>query len=175
LIGDAFYADLYAIKGEGMAHKSDSDAVRLNIPMEGWEDTARDIGTPTVLIEAMVTGGVAELLVGVTRDPAHGFALTLGAGGVWTELLRDTVTRLLPVTETDIGDMLKSLKIYPLLTGYRGKPAACLHAITATVLGVQDYVLNGPDAVDEVEINPLICTPETAVAADALITLGERP
>lgn len=172
--GDCHYSDLYAIKGEGMAHKSEAGAVRLNIAEHDWGKTARDIGTDTVLIEAMITGGVAELLVGITRDPAHGFALTLGAGGVWTELLRDTTTRLLPVTEADILDALKSLKIYPLLDGFRGKPAASLHAITDAVLALQDYVLSGPDAVDEVEINPLICTPDTAVAADALITLGEK-
>ncbi|NNK17027.1 MAG: acetate--CoA ligase family protein [Sulfitobacter sp.] len=170
---DAFYADLYVLKGEGIAHKSDAGAVRLGIPQEDWEPTARAIGTPTVLIEAMVTGGVAELLIGITRDPAHGFALTLGAGGIWTELLRDTATRLLPVTENDIHDALRSLRIYPLLTGYRGKPAASLHAIETAVLGLQDYVLSGPDAVVEAEINPLICTPERAVAADALITLGD--
>ncbi len=172
--GDAYYADIYAIKGEGMAHKSEAGAVRLNVPQDGWEEAARNIGTPTVLIEAMVTGGVAELIIGITRDPAHGFALTLGAGGIWTELLRDTATRLLPVTERDIQDALKSLRIYPLLVGYRSKPGASLYNIEQTVLALQDYVLSGPDDVNEVEINPLICTPERAVAADALITLKDQ-
>lgn len=171
--GDAYYADTYAIKGEGMAHKSEAGAVRLGIAEEDWDLTARDIGTPTVLIEAMVTGGVAELLIGIIRDPPHGFVLTLGAGGIWTELLRDTATCLLPITEDDIHDALRSLRIYPLLTGYRGKSGASLTSIEQAVLALQDYVLSGPDAVAEVEINPLICTPERAVAADALITLGE--
>lgn len=172
--GDAYHSDLYAIKGEGMAHKSDSGAVRLNIPQNAWAETARSIGTPTVLIEAMVMGGVAELLVGVTRDPAHGFALTIGAGGIWTELLRDTTTLLLPVTEADIRNALQSLRIYPLLTGYRGHPRASLFQIERAILALQDYVLSGVDSVGEVEINPLICTPDRAVAADALITLEDK-
>ncbi|MEW9917972.1 acetate--CoA ligase family protein [Marimonas sp. MJW-29] len=172
--GDCFYSDTYAIKGEGMAHKSEAGAVRLNVAQEDWESTARDIGTQIVLVECMVTGGVAELLIGITRDPAHGFALTIGAGGIWTELLRDTATRLLPVTEGDIHDALKSLRIYPLLTGFRGNPPANLYEIETAILALQDYVLNGPDAVAEVEINPLICTPDRAVAADALITLEDK-
>ncbi len=171
--GDACYAETYAIKGEGLAHKSESGAVRLGIAQTDWDRTARDIGTPTVLIESMVTGGVAELLVGVTRDPAHGFALTIGAGGVWTELLRDTATLLLPVTEHDVHEALQSLRIYPLLTGFRGKPPACLHALCSAVLALQDYVLSGPDTVAEVEINPLICTSDRAIAVDALIVLED--
>ncbi len=169
--GDCYYTDLYAIKGEGMAHKSEAGAVRLNVAEADWEAVARDVGTATVLIECMITDSVAELLIGITRDPAHGFALTIGTGGIWTELLRDTATRLLPVTEGDIHDALKSLRIYPLLTGFRGKPPANLHEIEQTILALQDYVLRGPDTVAEVEINPLICTPDRAVAADALITL----
>ncbi len=170
---DAFHSELYAIKGEGMAHKSEAGAVRLGIAASDWEQTAREIGTSTVLIESMITGGVVELLVGITRDPAHGFALTLGAGGVLTEILRDTATRLLPVTAEDVDEALQSLRIYPLLKGFRGKPAADLYEIVKAVLALQDYVLSGPDDIAEVEINPLICTPDQAVAADALIILGD--
>ena len=130
---------------------------------------AREIGTKHVLVEEMIADGIAELLIGIAQDPAHGYALTLGAGGVWTELLRDTVTLLLPVTEAQIEAALGTLRIAPLLQGYRGQPLAKLSAITQTVLALQTYVLDGPDAVVEIEINPLICTPTRAIAADALI------
>jgi len=171
--GDCYYSDSYVVKGEGVAHKSEAGAVRLNVAQADWESTARDIGTSTVLIESMIMDGVAELLIGITRDPAHGFALTIGAGGIWTELLRDTATLLLPVTTGDIQAALQSLRVHPLLTGFRGKPPADLYAIETAILAVQDYVMNGPDIVAEVEINPLICTPDSAVAADALIVLED--
>ena len=159
----------FAVKGAGLAHKSDSGAVRLGISPEDLPQTVADIGTETVLIEEMITNGIAELLIGVVRDPAHGFVLTIGAGGVMTELLRDTTSLLLPTTEEAITDALSTLKIAPLLNGFRGQPAANLPAITEAILSVQSYVLAHADHIGEVEINPLICTPTGAIAADALI------
>jgi hypothetical protein len=76
------------------------------------------------LVEEMVEDGVAEILVGVLRDPAHGFVLTLGAGGVLAELLADTVSLLLPATAPEIERALDTLRLAPLLGGYRGRPAA---------------------------------------------------
>lgn len=158
-----------AVKGLGLAHKSELGAVRLGLGPETVGAAARDIGTGQVLIEEMVTGGVAELLVGVTRDPAHGFVLTLGAGGVLTELLLDTVSLLVPSRPEAIRAALARLRCAPLLAGYRGKPAADIDAILAAVAAVQAYVLANADSVSEVEINPLICAPDRAVAVDALI------
>ncbi|WP_420012930.1 acetate--CoA ligase family protein [Tateyamaria sp.] len=159
----------FAVKGVGLAHKSEHGAVRLGVLTSGLVEVARDIGTDNILVEEMVPDAVAELLVGVTRDPAHGFVLTLGAGGVLTEVLRDTISLLLPVTANDIKNALGTLNCAPLLDGYRGKPAAHLPAITDAVLAVQAYVLAHQDSVSEVEINPLMCTPDRAVAVDALI------
>ena len=159
----------FAVKGIGFAHKSEHQAVRLGVPFADLEGVAKDIGSDTVLVEEMVTDAVAELLVGVTRDPAHGFVLTLGAGGILTEVLQDTVSLLLPVTDTEIKTALGTLACAPLLAGYRGKPAAHLPAIVDAVLALQSYVLAHVDSVSEAEINPLICTPNRAIAVDALI------
>ncbi|WP_166418348.1 acetate--CoA ligase family protein [Cochlodiniinecator piscidefendens] len=159
----------FAIKGVGLAHKSEHEAVRLEIAPEDAVRVASEIGTSDVLIEEMITGTVAELLVGVIRDPAHGYVLTLGAGGVLTEVLRDTTSLLLPVTPDDIRAALAKLKVAPLLAGYRGKPAANLDTIVVAIEAVQSYVLENADTVSEVEINPLLCTPNRAVAVDALI------
>jgi hypothetical protein len=103
------------------------------------------------------------------RDPVHGFVLTLGAGGIWTEILRDTVTRLLPITEDEIRAALADLRVAPLLRGYRGAPAANIEAVVAVVLAVQAYVASQAGMLEEVEINPLLCTPTRAVAVDALV------
>ncbi|NOC85605.1 acetate--CoA ligase family protein [Ruegeria sp. HKCCD6428] len=159
----------FAVKGVGLAHKSEHGAVRLGIKAEDVADVAAEIGTDSILIEEMITGTVAELLVGVVRDPAHGFVLTLGAGGVLTEILSDTASVLVPSTPEDIRAALGKLKIAPLLAGYRGQRAADMDAIIAAVDAVQAYVMQNADTLGEVEINPLLCTPDKAVAVDALI------
>ena len=161
-----------AIKGEGLAHKTEAGAVRLNISPQDAAHVAADIGTDTVLIEEMIEGAVVELLIGVTRDAAHGFVLTMGAGGVLTEIMHDTVSLLLPVTADDIAQALQRLRIAPVISGYRGQPAASTGAIVDAVLALQDYVAAHRDAIMEVEINPLLCTPTRAVAVDALVQTG---
>ena len=162
----------FAVKGVGLAHKSDHGAVRLGVAAADVARVASEIGTPEVLVEEMVSDTVAELLVGVVRDPAHGFVLTLGAGGVLTELMRDTVSLLVPAAPEAIRAGLEQLRIAPLLAGYRGKPGANMDAILEAVAAVQDYVLAHAETLGEVEINPLLATPDRAVAVDALIRQG---
>ena len=123
--------------------------------------------------EEMVRDGVAELRVGVVRDPAHGFVLTIAAGGVLTELMRDSVSVLVPASRGAVRAGLEGLRIAPLLAGYRGGPGVDMGALLDAVAAVQAYVLANADTLDEVEINPLICTPSRAVAVDALIRKGE--
>ncbi|MEL6376601.1 MAG: acetate--CoA ligase family protein [Pseudomonadota bacterium] len=163
------------LKGSGAAHKTEAGLVRLHLQdADQVRQTAQEMATDKFLVEEMVGGGIAELLLGVVRDPAHGFVLTLGAGGVMTEILADTQSLLLPVTRKEIKDALSNLRIFPILEGYRGKPAADIEAIVAAVLAVQDYVIANAARLDEVEINPLICCSDRAVAADALIRIGDE-
>lgn len=157
------------LKGLGIAHKSEHGAVRVGLAADEVAAAAASMPAKGFLVEEMITGTVAELLVGVTRDPAHGFVLTLGAGGVMTELLRDTVSLLVPSSREAVKQALFKLKCAPLLSGFRGKPPAEIESILDAVDAIQAYVTATADAVTEVEINPLICTPERAVAADALI------
>jgi len=165
------------LKALGLAHKSEAGGVRLGLQSRAEVvAAARDMtGAQDVpagfLVEAQVRGAVAELLVGVTRDPAHGFVLTLGAGGVMTEVLRDTQALLLPVTRPAVADALARLRMAPVLAGYRGAPAADPGAVWAVVDAVQRVVCSALGRIEEVEINPLICLPEGAVAVDALIRL----
>lgn len=157
------------LKGLGLAHKSEHGAVRLGLEPEMVAEEAQRMGADAYLVEEMVQGAVVELLVGVTRDAAHGFLLTLGAGGVLTELWQDTVSMLLPVTAKEIEVALGRLRISPLLGGYRGRPAADRAAIIEAVLALQSYVIAHQATISEVETNPLICTQDAAIAADALI------
>jgi len=159
-----------ALKGEGVAHKTEAGAVALNLAdAAAVEAAARAMPAPGYLVEEMITGGVAELLVGVVRDPAHGFVLTLAAGGTLTELWRDSAALLLPAAPADIDTALDGLRIAPLLAGWRGAPAADRAAIRRAIAAISAYAMDKADRLEEVEVNPLICTPHRAIAADALI------
>ncbi|MCI2393529.1 acetate--CoA ligase family protein [Aliiroseovarius sediminis] len=159
-----------ALKGEGLAHKSEAGAVKLNLPdSQAVRDAADAMACDSFLVEQMITGAIAELLVGVTRDPAHGYVLTVAAGGILTELLQDSRSLLVPATRAEVRDALMRLKIAPLLTGYRGAAPAALDAVLDNVMAVQAFVMATP--AHEIEINPLIVTADRAVAADALIRI----
>jgi succinyl-CoA synthetase beta subunit len=165
-----------ALKALGLAHKTEAGAVALHLTTPGAVRTAAARMPPgPLLLEEMVTGTVAELLVGVLRDPAHGFVLTLGAGGTLAEVLADSASLLLPARRSDVARALDGLRIAPLLRGYRGAPPACRTALLDAIMALQDCAIAHAATLLELEINPLIVTPDRAVAADALIRLGETP
>ncbi len=155
-----------ALKGLGFAHKTEAGAVRLGLTsLSGQPEMA---GATGYLAEEMVTGVVAELLVGLRRDPVYGATLTLGFGGVTAELLADTVTLVLPVTEDGVRAALRQLRLWPLLDGYRGRPKADVAAAVAAVMALQSF-MQGRPGIEEVEINPLMICQTGAVAVDAVI------
>ena len=161
------------LKGTGLAHKSEAGAVALRLTSERQvRDAASRMPSDTFLVEEMVCDVVAELLVGVVADRAHGYVLTLAAGGVLTELLQDTVSLILPVAREDVTHALGGLRIARVLDGYRGQPACDREAIVDAVMAVQSYAMSLP--VNEVEINPLLCGENFAIAADALIRSEEK-
>ena len=156
----------FALKGLGFAHKTEAGAVRLDVTDPLVEPPMH--GARGYLLEEMIPGGVAEVLVGVRRDPVYGTALTLGAGGRLAELLDDTVTRVLPITPDETRDALAATRIGRVLEGFRGGACADLGPLLRTVQALQDMMRSDPSLV-EIEINPLIVTETRAVAADALI------
>ncbi|MEM6310494.1 MAG: acetate--CoA ligase family protein, partial [Pseudomonadota bacterium] len=159
------------VKGQGVAHKTEAGAVVLNVRgAKAVEAAARGMPTETFLVEEMIKNTVAEVLVGVVKDPAHGYVMTLAAGGTLTELLEDSASLLVPSDAQAIGAALRSLKVTKLLNGYRGAPGANVEAIVHAVMAVQAYVV--AEHPEEVEVNPLMCGPTEAVAADALIKIG---
>ncbi|MEM9048141.1 MAG: acetate--CoA ligase family protein [Pseudomonadota bacterium] len=151
-----------ALKGLGFSHKSEAGAVRLDL-------TAAEIAPMQAaqgyLVERMVEGGIAELLIGLRRDPVYGAHLTLGLGGVTAELLADTATLILPATDRDIRQALADLRLAPLLTGHRGRPPADLDAALAAIARLVALFVAVPDLA-EIEINPLILRPAGQDRAD---------
>jgi acetate---CoA ligase (ADP-forming) len=168
-----------AVKALGLAHKSEAGAVRLNLRDEAAvrEAAHQLIGLGSGLyVERMIAHGVAELIVGVTRDPVFGPVMTLGSGGVLVELLRDSATLLLPASRADIETALRGLRLFPLLYGYRGRPKADLAATIDAIAGIAGYVLAHADRIEELDINPLIACAEGKGAwiADALLIFKEN-
>lgn len=160
-----------ALKGEGIAHKTEAGAVALGLESASEvADAARAMSAENFLVEQMIVGPSVEMLVGIVCDPAHGYVLTLAAGGTLTELMDDSVSLLVPAGAQDIENAMLGLKSAKLLNGYRGAPPANRQALIDAVTQLQDYVQSARPL--EVEVNPLMCGPEHAVVADALITLG---
>jgi acyl-CoA synthetase (NDP forming) len=127
------------------------------------------------LISEMVTGG-AECILGVTSDPTFGPVITFGLGGVMVELIKDTVCRLAPVSESDAMTMITQLKTSPLLSGYRGGPRHDLEALARAIAGVSEFAARHADQIATIEVNPLIVLPGDGgvVALDAVIETLEQ-
>ena len=166
-----------ALKALGVAHKSEAGAVKLNLrDAEAVRNVAAEV-LPLgagLYVERMVQGGVAELIVGFTRDPLFGPVMTLGSGGVLVELLKDSATLLLPASRAEIEAALRGLKLFPLLDGFRGRPKADLEAAIDSVLALASFVLDHADEIEELDVNPLIVCAQGkgAWVADALIVTG---
>ncbi len=161
-----------AVKALGVAHKSELGAVKLNLrdadAVRAAADAMAGLGSG-LYVERMVKGGIAELIVGITRDPLFGPVMTVGSGGVLVELLKDSVTLLLPSSRADIETALRSLQMFPLLDGYRGRAKADVDAAIDAILGIADFALANAATLDELDVNPLIVCDKGAWIADALM------
>lgn len=168
-----------------LAHKTEAGGVRLNVADEAAlraacgeilasvRSHAPQARLDGFLVQPMAAGGGAELIAGVTHDPVFGPALTVGLGGVLTELYRDTSHRLLPVDDAMAGEMLRELKAWPLLDGFRGRPHADVGAARAAVAALSSAALALGPRAREIEINPLQVRAQGqgAMALDALVLL----
>ncbi len=164
------------LKALGVAHKTEAGAVAL-----GLEDRAAVAAaaerlaalSERLLVESMVSGAVAELLVGVGHDPQFGLALVIGAGGELVELIDDTATLLLPTDRAAVAEALESLKVCRLLDGYRGRPKGDKAAVIQAMLAIAAFAQDRRNELLELDVNPLLVLPEGVVAADALLCLAD--
>lgn len=162
-----------------LAHKTEAGGVRLNLKSaQDVVDAAAAMAdlSDRFLVEGMATDVVAEFIVGVSRDPQFGLALTLGAGGVLVELLKDAVTLLLPVTRADIRTAFESLRTWPLVCGYRGRAAGDVDALVDAVAAVAAYAQANAAQLVELDVNPVLVLPQGrgVVAVDAMIRLMQQ-
>ena len=163
-----------------LAHKTEAGGVHLNIqnPQQVRAAVSQMAHlSDRFLVEQMAQNVVAEMIVGVQRDPQFGLTLTLGAGGVWVELLHDAVTLLSPVKPGDVVAALHSLKIAPLLQGFRGKQGGDVNALVQVVMAIWAYAQDHATTLVELDVNPVLVLPQGlgVVAVDVLIrTRGEN-
>jgi acetyl coenzyme A synthetase (ADP forming)-like protein len=167
--------------GPDIVHKTDVGAVRLELI--GQEEVTaaatemarriREAGLTLegFLVQEMVTGGV-EMLVGVAQDPLFGPVVACSAGGTAAELLRDVSVRIAPITDLDASEMVRSLKTFPLLDGYRGAPKADVATLEEVILRVSAMVDAHP-SIAEMDCNPVMVLPQGAVIVDARVRVQE--
>ncbi|WP_269933000.1 acetate--CoA ligase family protein [Aminobacter sp. HY435] len=168
------------IASPDIAHKSDAGLVRLGVTdgeaaaalhdelvarAAAYSPSARIEG---VLMQEQIGVGV-EMIVGLSQDADLGPTLTVGAGGIYAEILRDAATRPLPVDRGDIREMIASLRLSPLLDGARGAPAADKEALVELVFRLAQLGLAAGPGIAELDLNPVIVLPDRAVAVDALV------
>lgn len=165
-----------ALKGSGVAHKTEAGAVRLNLSSEAEVIAAARAMASVAdgyLVERMAAKPVAELILGALRDPVAGPVLTIGAGGILVELLDDAAVITLPTTKAEIKSTIAGLKIATLLNGYRGQAKGDITALIDAVSAAADFVMAHAAEIEELDINPLMVLPEGqgVVAVDALVRM----
>jgi acetyl coenzyme A synthetase (ADP forming)-like protein len=165
-----------AIKGiaPGLVHKTDAGAVRLNVPpdevLDVTQSMASKIGNVTgFLVQEMAKPG-AEMIVGVAHDRQFGPVVACGAGGVMVELIKDVSVRLTPLSREDASGMVRELKTFRLLEGYRGSPARDIGALEDVILRIGALVDDIP-SIAELDLNPVLVHEKGATIVDARIRI----
>jgi acetyl coenzyme A synthetase (ADP forming)-like protein len=157
-----------------VVHKTDLGGVTLGLDTP---DAVRDAfdemsarfgdGMDGAVVQRMAPPGL-EVIVGVTQDPLFGPLLLYGLGGVTAELLADRALRILPVTDEDAHELVRSLRASPLLFGYRGSPALDAGALEELIVRVARLALEVPE-ITEMDLNPIIVHEKGVVAVDAKV------
>jgi len=156
----------------GVAHKTDADGVRLDIPnLEGlttaFEDISARLG-PSVSIAAMAPRGV-EMHLGLVNDPMFGPLVLVAAGGVLVEVLHDRALGLPPLDDAAALRLIDRLKIRPILDGVRGAAPSDVAALAHAVSRMSVLAGDLGDLIDAIDVNPVIVSPTGCVAVDALV------
>jgi len=111
-----------------------------------------------------------EVIIGMSKDPQFGPVLMFGLGGILVEVLKDVSFRIVPLTRRDAREMIREIKGYPILEGYRGQDPANIEVLEETLLKVSDFVENRPE-IKELDINPIFAYRDGALAVDARVIL----
>ncbi len=161
------------MKAVGPVHKTDVGGVRLNIQnkielQQNFKEIMQIPKATGVLIQPMISG--MELYVGAKKEGNFGHTIVCGLGGILIEILKDVQIGLAPLNTSEIENMIKSLKAYPILQGYRGKEGVAIEQFSQIIKKVSDLVTYLPEIV-ELDINPLMANEKSVIAVDARILI----
>jgi acyl-CoA synthetase (NDP forming) len=172
------------IASSDVIHKSDAGGVKLDLKNATQVEKAyREIMAsikekfPKAVIEGvsvqpMGKPGV-EVIIGMSKDAQFGPVLMFGLGGILVEILKDVSFRIVPLVRRDAREMIREIKGYPVLEGYRGKEPANVSALEDMLLKVSDFVDKNPE-IKELDLNPVFASKDGAVAVDARVVLEEE-
>jgi acetyltransferase len=181
MANDINYPAVMKIISPDIIHKSDVGGIKLNIEsyeelIQNHEEMLSEIRSKMphatisgVLIQEMAPKG-KEIMIGAKKDPVFGHCIILGAGGIYTEVLKDYAFRIAPLSEEDAFDMVSEINYYKLLKGVRGEPPCHIQSIVNTLLSISQLVCDFPE-IGELDINPLTVYEDGAVIVDARIVL----
>ena len=172
------------IASPDVVHKSDAGGVKLGLRTSRQVDKAYDdilaaiqqkypqAVIQGVSVQKMARPGV-EVIIGMSKDAQFGPVLMFGLGGILVEVLKDVSFRIVPLAKRDAAEMIREIKGYPLLEGYRGREPVDVSNLEALLLKVSDFVERNPE-VKELDLNPIFAYSDGAVAVDARVVL-EKP
>lgn len=180
------YPVVLKIQSPDITHKSDVGGVQLNLGTEKMVRAAYErimesarLKRPDARIEGVsvqrmaFTKDAVELILGIKKDKVFGTVLMVGMGGITAELFGDKALGFPPLNERLARQMLESLKIYPLLSGYRGSQPKNIEKLIQVLIRLSYLAADYPE-INELDINPLLVTPDDVIALDARIVIGEK-
>ena len=162
-------------------HKTELNAVILNIKNElelkatfenmrsSVSNVAPDLLSDKYLVEEMANTPISELIVGIRSDSQFGLTLTIGSGGVLVDLIGDVSTIILPTHSGEIKEIIKHLKVFKLLDGFRGKPKVKLDFVVDAIMKLIIFAQENLNSISEIEINPMFVYEDSVLMVDALI------
>jgi acyl-CoA synthetase (NDP forming) len=169
------------IASPDVTHKSDSGGVKLSLSnvsevRKAYDEILKKVKKQYpgavihgISVQKMLRPGT-EVIVGTSKDPQFGPVIMFGLGGIFVELLKDVSFRVIPVERKDAQEMIKEIKGYPLLQGYRGKEPADISSLVNIILKLSGFIEENPQ-IKELELNPIFAYRNRAVAIDARIIL----
>ncbi len=171
------------IASSDVVHKSDAGGVKLDLKTakqvgKAYDDILKGIKKEYpqakidgVSVQKMARPGV-EVIIGMSKDAQFGPVIMFGLGGILVEILKDVSFRIVPLVRRDAAEMVREIKGYPLLEGYRGQEPVDVSNLEELLLKVSDFVEKNPD-IGELDLNPVFAYKDGAVAVDARVVLED--
>jgi acyl-CoA synthetase (NDP forming) len=169
------------IASPDIIHKSDAGGVKVGLKnrtevekaygeiMAAARQKSPKAKIEGVAVQKMARPGI-EIIVGTFKDAQFGPVIMFGLGGIFVEVLKDVSFRIIPIERRDAVEMIKEIKGYPLLKGYRGMEPVHLSSLEEILMKVSDFIEKTPE-IKEIDLNPIFAYKDTAMAVDARIVL----